>query len=382
VKVLHAAFRHDPRDPDASSGVDYNFYTAMRREGLDVRIAGPFPDSFPWYEHAARRVYQRVTGGRYLKWDVTSIWKASQTVNRMEASWQPDVVFSIFPAPLVWYEGNAPCVFNTDITFQAMHEGGRPMGRLALRMSNWLEGRAIRRCASVLAFSAWCKREILRMHPKDPAAIKVLPMPSALPLSVVPGQVDVEQAKHLPAEGEPLRLLLVGRDFHRKGVDLAVEMVRLLNARGTPAELTVCATEGPPREHVRYVGPFRKSVPEELARYAALYREAHLLLHPARFEAAGIVPGEAAAFATPTLTNDVQGLGTTVADGESGVVLPRWSPPRAYVAAIEALVGSPARYYALCRSARARYERELNWEATGRRIVRLLRELAGRSKRA
>jgi glycosyltransferase involved in cell wall biosynthesis len=303
-------------------------------------------------------------------------------VNRAEAAWQPDVVFTIFPSTLVGYRGAAPCVLNMDVTSPGKRaagvEGYGQFGDVALQVLRWMEQRAVDRSARLLTFSEACRRDLVRQYAADPTTIEVMPMPSALPLSVVPEQIDVEQAKRLPAEDEPLRLLLVGRDFHRKGVDLAFEIVRLLNAWGTPAELTVCATEGPPREHVRYVGPFRKSVPEELARYAALYREAHLLLHPARFEAAGIVPGEAAAFATPTLTNAAGGLATTVADGISGIVLPKASSPQTYVEAVEALVRDPARYYALCRSTRARYERELNWEVAGARLVRLLRETAAR----
>lgn len=376
MKVLYAALRHDPRDPDAASGVDHNFYHAMTREGLEVRIVGPFPGPFPWYEHAVRRMVSGISKKRFLKWDVTSMLQAALAVNRLAAEWKPDVVFSIFPPPLMLYRGRAPCVFNTDITFRGMHEGGAPFDPVSLFLLEWIERRAVRRSDSILVFSEWGKREIIRSHGTDPAKIEVMPMPSALPDEAVPATLSPGEIRNGKALGDaPLRLLLVGRDFHRKGVDVAIEIVRLLNAQGVAAELTVCATQGPSAPHVRYVGPFRKRVPEELAAYAALYREAHLLLHPARFEAAGIVPGEAAAFGTPTITNDIQGLATTVKDGESGVVLPSGSPPEAYAAAIEALVKDPARYEALCRSTRARYERELNWKVAGRRVVALFDQL-------
>ena len=92
---------------------------------------------------------------------------------------------------------------------------------------------------------------------------------------------------------------------------------------------------------LRYVGPFTKSIPDQLDKYVDLYRQAHLLIHPAVFEAAGIVPSEAAAFGTPTITNDAGGLATTVADGESGIVLPTWSGPEIYVKAILGLVNDP-----------------------------------------
>ncbi|MCI0579682.1 MAG: glycosyltransferase, partial [Chloroflexi bacterium] len=162
----------------------------------------------------------------------------------------------------------------------------------------------------------------------------------------------------------------------RKGVDIATEAVVRLNDQGIPAELTVCATAGPAAPYVTYVGPFRKSDPAQLAQYAELYRRAHLLIHPARFEPAGIVPGEAAAFGTPTITNDAGGLGTTVRHDVSGLVLPRHSPAETYVAAITNLVNQPDCYYALCHSARKRYEAELNWRSAGQTVEAVFQEAA------
>ena len=150
----------------------------------------------------------------------------------------------------------------------------------------------------------------------------------------------------------------MGREYHRKGIDVALDVVEQLNENGVLAELRVCGLEGEDTAYAKFVGLFRKSVPEELEQYIALYHWAHFLIHPARFEPAGIVPGEAAAFGTPTITNDVGGLATTVEHGESGIVLPGGSPPEAYVEAIIGLVNNPKRYYDLSARTRQRYERE------------------------
>lgn len=99
MKVLYAALRHDPRNPDLASGVDHNFYTAFLREGLEVRIVGPFTDAPPLFERALKKLYIAASGKRYLKWDLQSVWRSSQALNQFEKSWHPDIVFSIFPAP-------------------------------------------------------------------------------------------------------------------------------------------------------------------------------------------------------------------------------------------------------------------------------------------
>jgi glycosyltransferase involved in cell wall biosynthesis len=164
----------------------------------------------------------------------------------------------------------------------------------------------------------------------------------------------------------------VGRDYYRKGVDIAIETVDELNNQGLFAKLTVCGVKGKNRKNVRFVGPYQKKDAIQLKRYVELYRRAHILLHPARFEPAGIVPSEAAAFATPTITNDTGGLATTVKDGVSGIVLPKHSLAEDYVRVIKSLIKDPDRYYALCESSRKRYEKELNWKCAGDKVASIL----------
>lgn len=379
MKILYAALRNDPRDIDRSSSVDYGFYTAFQERGHQVMVVGPFPPRLPWWEKGIKKVHDRLTGKRYLKWDFASVWAASQAVNKAVAATWPDVVFTMFPATLAFYRGAAPAVFNTDLTFASWQANGAGFSPIALRLLTWIEHQALTRSAQVVLHSEWSRQDVMQRHGLPAGKLNVLPMPSALPLDAVPERIDVRAGKALPdpAQGEPLRLLLVGKEYHRKGIDIATEVVAMLNQQGLPAELTVCASIGPPAPHVRYVGPFRKSVPAELASYMALYRQAHLLIHPARFEPAGIVPGEAAAFATPTVTNAAGALATTVKDGVSGIVLPKDSPAGAYVQAIRQLVQDPARYYELCATTRRRYEEELNWRAAGRQLDAILARAGG-----
>jgi glycosyltransferase involved in cell wall biosynthesis len=168
---------------------------------------------------------------------------------------------------------------------------------------------------------------------------------------------------------------LVGRDYKRKGIPIAIDVTKQLNENGIPTELTICGLTGDPDGPVRFAGLFRKSIPEELKQYADLYRQAHLLIHPALFEAAGIVPAEAAAFGVPTITNDVGGLATSVAHDISGIVLPGHSPAPAYVEAITGLFRNPEGYRRLSVGARHRYESEQNWEVAGKRVMKILEEV-------
>ena len=371
MKILYAVLRNDPHNPDLGSGVEYNFYSAFIREGAEVKVIGPFTQPDCLIDRILRKLYRDAFKKRYLKWSLRITRLSARALNKAEAQWRPDVVFGLLPPPLAFYHGKAPAILNMDTTLHAWHQGGTEFGKLPFKFLVWEEHRAVHNCALTITFSDWCKQELIHRHKVSDRRIFVQPMPSALPLEVIPGGAKIS-AKRLQT---PLRLLLVGRDYTRKGIPTGIEIAKLLNARGIPAELTICGLSGEPNGAVRFTGPFRKSVPDELRQYAGLYASADILIHPATFEAAGIVPAEAAAFGVPTITNSVGGLATTVADGVSGIVLPAHSPAQVYVDAITGLVRNPAEYVRLSAGARRRYEEEQNWRVAGKRIMKALEEV-------
>lgn len=372
MKVLYAALRHDPVNPDLASGMDYNFHSAFVREGAEVRVVGPFGKPGWLIERAVRMFYRDFAGKRYLKWNLQNTRLSAVALNKAESEWHPDLVFSFYPPCLAFYSGKAPCVLSTDTTLHGWQLGGAGFGRIPLRFLVWEERRAVRKSALTITFSEWCKKDIIARHHIDPDRRSVQPMLSALPQEVVPTR-DQFVPKRIQ---NPVRLLLVGRDYERKGIPIAIAAAKQLNQRGVPTELTICGLTAKSEGPIRFAGLFRKSVPGELSQYADLYRQAHLLIHPAFFDPSPIVPAEAAAFGVPTVSNDVGGIATTVAHGVSGVVLHGHSPAEAYVEAVTKLVRNPGEYTRLSLGARKRYEEEQNWEVAGRRIMRILEEAA------
>jgi glycosyltransferase involved in cell wall biosynthesis len=376
MKVLFVAF-HDPTIMDLASGSDYFHYQAICDNGIDTKVIGPFEPQPILLERLLERLYQR-TGKRYPKFKMTTAWVASRATNRAVCEWKPDLVFSIVPFPFIFYREKAPCIYRLDTTFYGVEQFWPTFGRLGLWLSMWQEKRAYQHSARVITTSDWSKNILVKNYKVPEGKIRVYPMPSALPMDVVPPDVDIPGWKRLQ---DPFRLLFVGRDYRRKGLDIAIDVTRMLNADGIPTELTVCGMDGQSDPFVKYVGSFLKSDPEQLRRYTELYQQAHLLIHPAYFEAAGIVPGEAAAFATPTITNDAGGLATTVKDGISGIVLPCGSPSGAYVTRIKELIANPEVYYRLCQTSRQRYALELNWQVRGEWLGDLLREVVEENSR-
>jgi glycosyltransferase involved in cell wall biosynthesis len=372
MKILYVATQDNPLDLNAGSGADYEYYHSFVRHGAEVQIIGPFVDRPSLTERAYRRAHRLFSKRRYAKHSMSFLHRIARTVNEAVVAQRPDVVFSISTAALAYCTASVPLVCRLDTTHKGHHEQYPLFSEVEWRRMVGWEKRTLRKVSLVITYSEW-SADILNSFYRVPRAkIFVTPDPAALPEHVVPQSLDL-QARAM----EPLHLLLVGRNFHRKGVDIAIEVAELLNREGISTELRIVGLEGEERAHIRFMGLFNKTIDAQLAAYVAQYQWAHFLLHPARFEPGGIVMSEAAAFGLPAVTNAGGGLATTVKHGVSGIVLPAASPAQAYVAAIKLYLEDPAAYQALRRSTRQRYENELNWNVTGPRLFQALQEIVG-----
>lgn len=370
MKVLFIACRHSPYDHNAGSGKDYDLYHSLVRNGAEVEVVGPFELKPTLFERLALKAHEKLFKLRPAKYPSSFIRRAVHESQRAIERTQPEVIFSKYAVILHKLKTDIPIVNLTDTTLYGSHADWPLFSPLAyLRQNHW-ERKTYQIAAKIITHSQWAADTLTGYYHQPREKVEYFPVPGSIPASVVPEEITVPSL-------DVLKLLLVGRDRTRKGVDIAIETAELLNARGVRAELRVVGLDGENRGQIKYMGLYNKTIPKELAAYAGNYQWANFLIHPARFEAGGIVPGEAAAFGRPTITNNAGGLGTTVKDGISGIMLPKHSPAEAYAHALAKWAADPEGYAALCRRTRQRYDQELNWEAAGKVLYRIVAEAAG-----
>jgi glycosyltransferase involved in cell wall biosynthesis len=173
------------------------------------------------------------------------------------------------------------------------------------------------------------------------------------------------------------RLLFIGRDWRRKGGDVAVDTVRWLRAMGIPCELTIVGSKAPasaadvaPRVYAN-LDKRRRRHRRTLRR---LLSESHFLLLPTRAECFGVVCCEANAFALPVLATDVGGV--PVEEGRNGCRLPLTAGGWDFAVRIGRVLSDPGRYGELAATARETYEKRLSWGAWAEVMESVLREAA------
>ena len=222
-------------------------------------------------------------------------------------------------------------------------------------------------------------------NPDDAAALGLDPADTAV--TIVGGAgVDPDAFVPLPLPPHPpLRVAIVARMLWSKGIDVAVEAVRLARAQGVAVELALHGAPDPSnrraipeatlrdwsRDGVAWRGPTRDA--------AAAFAGAHVGCLPSRGgEGLPRTLLEAAASGRALLTTDVPGCRTLVRDGVEGLVVPPDDAP-ALAAALVRLARDPALVAALGAAARRRVvEDGFSEDAVAQAVAGLYRELLGR----
>jgi len=372
MKVVYIAGRWDPRQQDEYSGNDYGAYHAIEKQlGVDLSLVGPMDFQPSCIEKGLTKVYNRFTGKRLFKYSLTYPKKSAMLIEKEMERIKPDVVFSKYSAPLAKVNLSAPFVYMCDSIIPFSENLAKEFSKPAYRIMEQWERNVIKKASRVITYSQACADLIISEYHTPPEKVSVMPIPAFVPkeLRTVKDTTEVE----LKA---PLRLLFIGKRKHLRGIDIAIEVVKMLNDHGITTELRVVGMKGESQGPVHFMGVYNKEDSQELESYFKNFSWAHILLHPARFHAAGIVISEAAAFGLPTITNNVGGLATTVKHEQTGLVLPQGSSPSSYCQVIKGLMEDPKRYQVFRQNAKKRFDEELDWQIAGKKLFDLVKEAA------
>lgn len=370
MKILYVAGRWDPTVQNEYSGSDYGAYHMLEKQpDVEVSLVEPMQDIPNFFERVITKLYSVFFNKRLIKYYPSSLRESGRAVNQAIAKHQPDVIFSKYAGPIVHANTTQAFVYMCDSTVKWTKEIWPIFSKLGILFMEKWEEKVIEECDRLVTFSEASAAVIVKAYGKDPSKVHVLPIPAYIPAHILPSPETIQKEIN-----DPFRLLLVGKRFHLRGVDIAIETANLLNKKGIPTELSIVGMDGRDQAHVKFLGVFNKETPEEIHAYFEIFKKADLLIHPSRFHSAGIVISEAAGFGLPTITNAAGGLATTVQHDRTGLVLPENSPPSAYVEAINSLILDKDRYQNYRINARKRFDEALNWEKAGQHLLEIIKE--------
>ena len=178
-------------------------------------------------------------------------------------------------------------------------------------------------------------------------------------------------------------VLFVGRIQALKGLDVAVEALRMVRDRLPGVRMMVVGGPSGPsgeeehrsiREMVDRLG-LEDAVTwwgvQPRSRLPTFYRAADVLIVPSRSESFGLVAAEAQATGLPVVAANVGGLRYVIRDGTSGLLVDGWDPAD-YGKALQRILESPAERGHLATGALAAGDR-YGWDRATDRLLELYR---------
>jgi glycosyltransferase involved in cell wall biosynthesis len=220
---------------------------------------------------------------------------------------------------------------------------------------------------SVSLFTPWSNwaAESLRQQGVRDHRIRVLP----------PG-IDLDQwrsaSRPVLQSNQPLRLLMVGGDFVRKGGDVLLHAVQ--TQFGGRVEVDIVTREPPP---VLPSGVRTHATEANSPLLRSLYAQADLFVLPTRADTFGIATIEAMASGLPVIVSDLGGARDIVIEGETGWLIQPTAP--ALADALERALAQRSRLRAMGELGRRVSEERFDARRNATCLVDVLLEQLGRA---
>ena len=280
-----------------------------------------------------------------------------------------DLPFSIGSSEIAFLRTDVPIVHLTDATYAQMvgYYDGFDMGVRRNRDADMIQRKAYGVSTQLILMSHWTAISAMNDYDVPEEKINVLRFGA---------NQDVPDRLLERHRCGKLRLLFVGKDWKRKGGQIAVDALNAIRSRGIDAELTMVGCDAPKEvlniPHLT-VHPYVEDV-------ASFFTDADVFILPTRAECAGIVFCEASAYGLPSFATDTGGVPDYVEDGVNGRLLSISATGEDFADAIAELWSDQETMDAMRVSSRRRYEEELNWDVWVQHFERIAQKALTESK--
>lgn len=348
-------------DKNTFSGTLYYMHRALKAREIQVIDLGDPRKPSRW-RNFLNRVFKngdapKVGSPRYM----AESTKFASKIKKQLRQTPCDVIFApVAKRELNFIETNIPIISLSDTTFILFEKNYQiNLDKEEREWESKQESIAISKASKLVYSSEWAANSAISDYQADAAKIEVIPFGANLDEPPLANEVLS------PKSPSSCRLLFVGRDWSRKGGDIAFQTLTCLSERGVNAELVVVGTTPPPEikhEKLRVIPYLNKNVPQQRKQLDELFLNSNFFILPTRAECYGIVFCEANAFGLPVFTTDVGGIPTIIKNGRNGYMLPLSASGEDYANLIGEKFSDKGVYENLVRSSREEYDTRLNWD--------------------
>lgn len=308
------------KDKKAWSGTIYKIREGIENAGYKVIW---IPYSTDTFKHKVYKgLMNLVFGKNVLKDHNKYYYKLCADTIDMNLVSKCDYLFFPGGAQMAAYRKfNKPIIYYTDANFKIMVDYyWYNLPKWIIKQGNETERLGIQNSYINIRSSKWAADSVVNDYNGNPKRNYVLEFGANIDYK------DIIQSKPYK-NNETLNILFSGVAWIRKGGDIAVKTVQLLNQKGIKANLFITGISNLPSKYqnlpyIKNFGFFNKNIAEQYQQYIKIISSSHIFLFPTKAECSAIVLCEASAFGLPIFTYDTGGLANYVLNGVNGYRLP------------------------------------------------------------
>ncbi|NQU95955.1 MAG: glycosyltransferase family 4 protein [Candidatus Omnitrophica bacterium] len=349
----------------------------LRKYFPALDTVGPLRYKDSWILKKKNLIYQRFFQSKFFpQYDISSLKYFSKQVSEKIQGKKIDVIFSIHPDPIAFFQTDKPVIFTSDATFASLlrlYPALRNLSRESVRNGHLLFQRAIDKCALAIFPSEWAAESARQDYGTDPRKVHVIPYGA----NIDNDRNRDDIMKLIESRSKNVcKLLFIGVDWKRKRGDAAVRIAVELNRRGLKTELYIVGCHPPSGEKLPdfvkklgYIDKKSKAGGEQLRK---LFEESHFFVLPSQAECFGIVFCEANSFGMPCIATNIGGIPTIFKDNLNGKLFPVENMVEGATQYILQIFPRFDHYQELCLSSFEEYKNRLNWDTFSEKTRELI----------
>ena len=381
MRMAFAMFS-DQSDISKKNGAGDFIFRNMRAAGADIFPVGHNPENHLLY-FKSKIAAARLLGRQFVRQrDPLYLQTVARRIEaELADAGNYDCIFAFGALQLAYLNVKKPIYFWSDTPFRGLIDLNYPYYR-KMYDGNRLDAEkadklALEKCRLAFYSSEWASNLAAETYGIDRK--KIITVPLGANINREPQREEVEKylERRLQNKNE-ISIILAGQDWEFKGVPIACEVTKRLNAEGIKARLTVIGNGTKvPAEYadcVQNSGYFDKNTEEGSRRFEALFSDAFCYFMPTRGEAFGHVFCEAGAYGLPALGSAVGGVTEIIRNGVNGRAFDFNAPIEEYVEFIRKLYEDAEYYAAMNRRSFEEYHSRLRWSDNCRTVYNYIRD--------
>lgn len=369
MKIAFVMSRFDYSNVENKYGIGYYIAEHFKKNNCEIEYYLHDNSNYEFPFKIKQGIYKYFSSKKYYRSREPKLLK-SQTAPLIDKIYQSDcdIAFSFGSLPIAYLNIKKPVFFWTDAFFSGLtnfYEEFTDLSESTLQNGNQIEIDAINNSKKIFVSSQWAKDDAIKSYNVNPDKILVIPFGPNLDINHSEKYInDLIEKK----DKTKINLLFLGKEWIRKGGDIAHKITEELNKKGINAKLLVvgCKDCNIQSEYIENYGFLFKSKKEDADKLKELFESSHYLIMPSRAETFGHVFCEANAFGMPNIASKNGGIPSVITNDINGKLIDSIEDITSYI--IDKY-NNYDDYKRLSMSSFNEFKSKLNWDSSIKTII-------------